>query len=168
MKRLSTLLVAALTAAAVLARDATPVSAQMDLLDLGVHLARANDIYDGSTGIGGQVGVNLPAFPLSFRVAVDRFFTDCPEEIDDCGAWGFTVDGNLAFPLPLLSPYASAGLVRRSVDPIDPLAETSHTGFALGAGLRLGLVGLNAFGEMRRELIDGFDDQWMFRLGVLF
>ena len=145
-------------------------AAAQDVLDVGVHVARATDVLDGSTGIGGQLAVNLPGFPVTVRGAVDRFFPDCPDDAtDDCGAWGFTVDANLALPVPVLSPYASAGLVRRSVDFGDPTEpEAAEAGFALGGGVELGLLGLNAFGEARYEIMDGLDDTWMFRLGLLF
>lgn len=166
MKRTLTLLVVSGTLAAV---QADPAAAQTDVLDLGVHLARASDIHDGATGIGGQLAVTLPGLPLTVRGAVDRFFPDCPAEVEgDCGAWGFTADANMALPIPVLSPYASAGLVRRSVEVGDPLGDRSETGFAVGAGLHLGLLGLEAFGEMRREIMDQLENQWMFRLGVLF
>lgn len=166
MTRLLTVVL--VSAAATLAGPAI-AAGQADVLDLGIHAARASDIHDGATGVGGQLGVTLPGFPLTVRGAVDRFFPDCPDEVDgDCGAWGFTVDGNLSLPLPVLSPYASAGFVRRSVELSDPLGETSATGFALGGGLKLGLPGLSVFGEMRREIMNDLDDQWMFRLGLLF
>lgn len=146
-------------------------TAQTDLLDVGIHVARASDILDGSTGLGGQVAVRPPFLPVSLRLAVERFFPDCPE-IDggsnDCGAWGFTVDANLAFPMPMFRPYASGGLVRRSIDVGSPLGGTAKEGFALGGGLELRLLGLNAFGEARYEIIDSVDDGWMFRLGVIF
>lgn len=166
MKSALALLVA--SAVLVVVRPA-PAAAQADVLDLGVHMTRATDIFDGATGIGGQLAVTLPGLPLTVRGAVDRFFPDCPEgSDDDCGAWGFTVDGNVTLPVPVLSPYASAGLVRRSVDRGDPLGDRSETGFALGGGLRLGLLGLDAFGEVRREMMDEQEDQWMFRVGVVF
>lgn len=166
MKHVFTLLIAWATAATV---HPAVAAAQGDVLDFGIHAARASDVFEGATGIGGQVAVNLPGFPLTVRGAVDRFFPDCPEDVaDDCGAWGFTVDGNLAFPLPVLRPYASAGLVRRSVDPGDPPGETAEAGLALGAGLQLGLLGLNVFAEGRREIMDDLEDQWMFRLGLIF
>ena len=146
--------------------------AQTDVLDVGVHAVRASDILDGSTGLGGQVAVRLPAFPVSFRLAVERFFPDCPDidgnSVDDCGAWGFTLDANLAFPMPVLRPYASGGLVRRSIDLGSPLGDASEEGIALGGGLELGLLGLNAFGEARYEIMDAVDDGWIFRLGLVF
>lgn len=166
MKRMFTLLLVSGTAA-----TAHPdlAAAQTDVLDFGVHAVRASDVFDGVTGIGGQLAINVPGLPLTIRGAVDRFFPDCPEGVDDdCGAWGYTLDGNLALPLPVLSPYGSAGWVRRSVDPGDPLGETSDTGLALGAGLKLGLLGLNVFAEGRREIMDDLEDQWMFRVGLLF
>lgn len=159
-------LAAALGATTVLPAAGT---AQTDVLDLGVHAVRADHLLDGSTGIGGQVALNIPGFPLSLRGAVDRFFPDCPQgSADDCAAWGFTVDGNLTLPVPVLSPYLSAGVVRRSVDPGDPLVETSETGMALGGGVRLALFGLDLFGEARRELMSELDDTWMFRAGLVF
>jgi hypothetical protein len=162
-----------LLAAGLVATLASPsvARAQTDIIDVGIHVVRASDIFDGSTGLGGQVAVRPPALPVSLRLAVDRFFPDCPEIDgggDDCGAWGFTVDANLAFPMPMLRPYASGGFVRRSIDPGDPLEQTAKKGIALGGGLELALLGLSAFGEARYEIMDSVDDGWMFRLGFLF
>jgi hypothetical protein len=163
-----------LFAAGVVTTLAFPLAAraQTDIIDVGIHLARASDILDGTTGLGGQVAVRPPGLPLSLRLAVDRFFPDCPEieggSGDDCGAWGFTVDANLAFPMPMLRPYASGGLVRRSIDPGSPLEDADEEGIALGGGLELNLLGLNAFGEARYEILDSVDDGWVFRLGFVF
>lgn len=165
MRRIATCLLAA----ALAATGAGELHAQADVLDIGVHAVRADDILEGVTGVGGQLAVNVPTLPLTLRGAVDRFFPDCPGEADgDCGAWGFTVDGNLHLPVPVLSPYASVGVVRRSVDPGDPLAETAETGWALGGGVRFSLGGLALFGEGRRELMDELEDGWVFRLGLVF
>lgn len=146
--------------------------AQTDLLDLGVHAVRASDILDGSTGLGGQVALRPPGFPVTVRLAVERFFPDCPdidgESADDCGAWGATLDANLAFPMPVLRPYASGGLVRRSIDLGNSLGDAAEEGIALGGGLELSLLGLNAFGEARYEILDAVDDGWIFRLGLIF
>lgn len=148
------------------------VRAQTDLIDIGVHAVRASDILDGTTGLGGQVAVRSPAFPVTLRLAVDRFFPDCPDiegaSNDDCGAWGLTLDANLAFPMPVLRPYASGGLVRRSIDLGSSLGDAAEAGIALGGGLELGLLGLNAFAEARYEILDSVDDGWIFRLGLLF
>ncbi|HZD06191.1 MAG TPA: hypothetical protein VE173_14870 [Longimicrobiales bacterium] len=166
----------ALSTACLLVAFARPsaMAAQTDVFDFGIHMVRATDIFDGATGVGGQIAVNLPALPVTFRGAVDRFFPDCPEgssgEATDCGAWGFTVDANLALPMPILHPYLSGGLVRRSVDLGDPLAEIDEvrTGVALGGGLELDVLGVGAFGEARYELRNGPDDEFVFRLGVVF
>lgn len=161
-----------LLAAAVLALPGR-ARAQDGVLGFGVHVTRANDLLDGATGVGGQIAVRLPALPVTFRGAVDRFFPDCPEdeqgvEIDDCGAWGFSVDANVPLPMPVLRPYASGGLVRRAIDLGDPLGDSSETGLALGAGLELNLLGLGAFGEGRYEIFDEAGDGWVFRVGVVF
>jgi opacity protein-like surface antigen len=165
-----------LLAAAAVAALALPTAAeaQLDLLDAGIHGAYATETADGSAGIGGFLALDLPMAPLSIRAAGERFFPDCGADVDGvelegCAFWGFSLDANLdVLPLPVVSPYLSAGFVYRYLDPSDIVAGEEETGVAVGAGASFELGGLGAFAEARYEFIELPEEQFVVRAGLFF
>ena len=47
-------------------------------IKFGAHVAYADKVTDGAFGLGARVGVDLPAFPLSFWGHGDYYFPDSP------------------------------------------------------------------------------------------
>lgn len=146
----------ALAAVCVLAAEA---SAQVKP---GLHVARAADSFGGVNGVGGSVQLSLPVLPIDLFFAGEYFFPDC----DDCSFWGGSADVHFALPVPLITPFATAGLVLRNTDVSDTRVRTG--GLGLGAGVNLGTLGLGAYAEGRYEIMDGSGDQLVFRLGLRF
>jgi hypothetical protein len=128
----------------------------------GLHVARAADVFGGVNGVGGSVLFGLPVLPIDLFVAGEYFFPDC----DDCSFWGGSADVHFTLPIPVLTPYAAAGLVLRNTDVSDTRVRTG--GLGLGAGVNLGAVGLGTYAEGRYEFMDGSSDQLVFRLGIRF
>ncbi len=128
----------------------------------GLHAARAADSFGGVNGVGGSLQLGLPVMPIDLFLAGEYFFPDC----DGCSFWGGSADVHFTLPIPVLTPYAAAGLVLRNTDVADTRVRTG--GFGLGAGVNLGAVGLGAYAEGRYEFMDGSGDQLVFRLGIRF
>lgn len=128
----------------------------------GVHLARASESFDGVTGIGGSLRVGLPLVPFSLFVAGEYFFPGC----DGCSFWGGSADVHVSLPLPVLTPYATGGVVLRNTDVSDTRVRTG--GLGLGAGVNLRMLRVGAYAEGRYEFMDGSGDQLVFRLGLRF
>jgi hypothetical protein len=126
----------------------------------GLHVARAPDSFGGVNGVGGSLQLNLAVLPVDFFFAGEYFFTDC----DNCSFWGGSADVQFTLPIPVLTPYAAAGLVLRNTDVSDTSVRTG--GLGLGAGLNLSTLVVGAYAEGRYEFMDGSDDQFVFRLGV--
>ena len=160
MKRLAFVL--ALTSAA-LGAWAPDAGAQ---LRPGVHVARAADSFGGSNGAGASVEIGFPLVPVDVFVAGEYFFPDCGS-IDGCGLLGGSADLHFTLPFPVLTPYATAGLVYRRLDAGDGAEAVSHRGFGLGAGVNLGTIVLGAYAEARYEFVDP-DDQLVLRVGLRF
>ena len=128
----------------------------------GLHLARAADSFDGVNGVGGSVEVGLPILPVDLFVAAEYFFPSC----DDCSFWGGSADVHFTLPVPLVKPYAAAGLVMRNTEASD--TEVSTEGLGFGAGVNVSALVVGAYAEGRYELMDGSEDQLVFRLGLRF
>jgi hypothetical protein len=129
----------------------------------GVHVARAADSFGGGVnGVGASVEVGLPLLPVDLFVAGEYFFPGC----DNCSLWGGSADVHLALPIPVLTPYASAGLVMRNTEVSDTTERTGGIGICGGVNLS-GLV-IGAYGEGRYEFMDGDGDQLVFRIGLRF
>lgn len=139
----------------------------------GVHTDASLGESDGIIGAGARVTIAFPVLPIDFAVAAEWFFPDCGQiagEDIPCGMAGAEVDVNYApFPIPMLTPYVSAGLVLRAVKPaiLDPEYET-ETGATIGIGVAFSPVAIpfGIFVEGRRELV--FDDQTIVRAGLQF
>ncbi|GMV05140.1 MAG: hypothetical protein AMXMBFR53_14190 [Gemmatimonadota bacterium] len=135
-------------------------------LNPGIHVARAGDAFGGANGIGGSLELNFPLFPLDLFVAGEYFFPDCGS-VDDCGYLGGSADLHLGLPIPVLTPYATGGLVYRRYEAGGGVAALEDTGFGAGVGVNLGTLVLGAYAEVRYEFVDP-DDQLVFRLGLRF
>ncbi|HKJ01920.1 MAG TPA: hypothetical protein VJ997_05675 [Longimicrobiales bacterium] len=132
----------------------------------GVHLAQAADVFGGSLGAGASLQVSFPLFPMDVFVAGEYFFPDCGTA-DGCGYLGGSADLHFRLPVPVLTPYATGGIVYRRFDAGDGSDAVANTGFGLGAGVNLGTLVLGAYAEARYEFVDP-DDQLVFRVGIRF
>jgi len=141
--------------------EAPAASAQ---LNPGIHVARAADAFGGTNGIGGSVELSFPLFPIDLFVAGEYFFPDCGT-VDDCSFMGGSADLHLGLPIPVLTPYATGGLVYRRTDV--GTGASAETGFGGGVGVHLGAMVIGAYAEVRYEVVDP-DDQLVFRLGIRF
>ena len=128
----------------------------------GVHVAHATDTFDGVTGVGGSLLLSLPALPIDLFFAGEYFFPSC----DNCSFWGGSADIHFSLPVPVFTPYGTAGVVLRNTDASDTSVRTG--GLGLGAGADLSTFVVGAYVEGRYELMDGSVDQLVFRLGVRF
>lgn len=159
-----------------------PRAAEAQLpLKFGVHVAAATSsdqvvsaADEATYGLGARVGIAPPLLPIEVFGTVDYFFPDCSDELS-CGYQNFALDANLKFPLPLLTPYVTAGYtIRRSslegeIEGFTFDESDTAGGFTAGAGVRLGLI-VNAFAEARREFHsdENGGQQWLVRLGLQF
>lgn len=128
----------------------------------GIHAARAAKSFDGVNGVGGNLLVGLSALPIDLFLAGEYFFTEC----DNCSLWGGSADVHLSLPIPVVTPYATAGFVMRSFSASDVVIRTG--GFGVGAGVNLTALAPGAFAEGRYELMESGDDQLVFRVGIRF
>jgi hypothetical protein len=135
-------------------------------LNPGIHVARATDAFGGTNGIGGSVELSFPVFPIDLFVAGEYFFPDCGT-VDDCSFMGGSADLHLGLPLPVLTPYATGGLVYRRTDAGGGTGAVAQTGWGAGVGVNLGALVLGAYAEARYEVVDP-DNQIVFRLGLRF
>ena len=135
-------------------------------LNPGIHVARATDQFGGSNGVGGSLELSFPLFPIDVFVAGEYFFPDCGP-VDDCSFMGGSADLHLGLPIPVLTPYATGGLVYRRTNPGGGVASVARTGFGAGVGFHLGALVLGAYTEARYEMVDP-EDQLVFRVGIRF
>lgn len=134
-------------------------------LNPGLHVARANDVFGGTTGVGASAQLSFPLMPIDIFVAGEYFFPDCGA-VGDCSFMGGSADLHLTLPIPMLTPYGTAGLVYRRTDLVGAGASAA-TGFGLGVGVKLGALVLGGYAEARYEIVDP-DDQLVFRVGIRF
>jgi hypothetical protein len=139
---------------------ASPAESQ---IGFGGHVARATDAFGGSTGLGARVRLGVPLFPLSAAANVEYFFTDCDV---DCSLWGATFDVNYALPIPLLTPWAGVGWSIRNVEVAGQ--DGTERGLNIGVGAQLNLTTLRPFVDVRYEMADAPEKQYIIRLGVMF
>jgi len=133
-------------------------------LNPGIHVARATDAFGGTNGIGGSVELSFPLFPIDLFVAGEYFFPDCGTA-DDCSFMGGSADLHLSLPIPVLTPYATGGLVYRRTDV--GTGASAQTGFGGGVGVHLGALVIGAYAEVRYEVVDP-DNQLVVRVGIRF
>lgn len=132
----------------------------------GIHAARAADAFGGANGVGASLELGFPLFPVDVFVAGDYFFPDCGS-IEGCRYMGGSADLHFKLPVPVLTPYATAGLVYRRFEAGAGAPAESNTGFGLGAGVHLNTLVLGAYAEARYEFVDP-DDQVVVRVGIRF
>jgi hypothetical protein len=122
-----------------------------DAVDMGYHLMAT-------------AGIQPPLAPVGFRV--DGIFHEFnfKAPASDTKARILGVNANAIFSMPgavVLSPYAigGVGMYRQSISPA-PTGFESETdmGVNLGAGIKFGLAGFAAFGEIRFHNIFNGDD----------
>ena len=135
-------------------------------LNPGIHVARATDSFGGANGVGGSMELSFPVFPIDVFVAGEYFFPDCGN-VADCSFMGGSADLHLSLPIPVLTPYATGGLVYRRTDVGDGAGAVAKTGYGGGVGVHLGALVLGAYAEVRYEVVDP-DDQIVIRLGLRF
>lgn len=153
----------ALALVAALALVPTTTRAQ---ISPGIHAARAADVFGGANGLGASLELGIPLLPIDAFVAGEYFFPDCGSG-SGCSFAGGSADLHFELPFPVLSPYATAGLVYRRYDEGDSAKPETHSGFGAGAGVNLGGVVLGAYAEARYEFVDP-DNQLVFRIGIRF
>lgn len=133
-------------------------------LNPGIHVARAFDAFGGVNGVGGSLELSFPLFPIDVFVAGEYFFPDCGS-VSDCSFMGGSADLHLSLPFPVLTPYATGGLVYRRTDV--GIGAVADTGFGAGVGVNLGALVLGGYAEARYEFV-GDDDQVVVRVGLRF
>jgi hypothetical protein len=134
----------------------------------GGHVAHAADAFGGTYGVGLRLGIDLPALPFDLVATGEHFFPDCPAGHGGCSFNGFTLDGNFRIAFPVIRPYITAGLAYRSYSPGGDGPDDSATGPAVGLGADLSLGGIRVFGETRYEFVDAPENEFVWRLGLLF
>jgi hypothetical protein len=132
----------------------------------GIHLAQAADVFGGALGAGASLELGFPLLPVAVFVAGEYFFPDCVTA-DGCGYLGGSADLHVKFPFPVLTPYATGGIVYRRYDAGAGADAVANTGFGVGAGVNLGTLVLGAYAEARYEFVDP-DNQLVFRVGIRF
>jgi opacity protein-like surface antigen len=139
---------------------ASPAAAQ---IGIGGHYVQAGDAFDGTSGVGARLTAGLPLFPVSVALNGEYFFPDCGDA--DCSLYGATLDLNYALPLPLLQPWVGVGWSVRRVE----VDDASHTerGFNVGVGAQLRLAAFRPFVDVRYELADAPEKQYLLRVGVM-
>jgi hypothetical protein len=80
---------------------------------------------------------------------------------------GGSADLHVGLPIPVLTPYATGGLVYRRTDVGGGAGVVAKTGYGAGVGVNLGGLVLGAYAEVRYEVVDP-QDQIVFRLGLRF
>ncbi len=131
----------------------------------GLFGAWAQDAFDGTAGVGAQLGLDIPILPVDVYGSGTWFLPDC----DDCKLKGWSLGVTLRpFLFPIARPYVVGGLTSRDLrNPAAGLDMDSSGAFA-GVGLDLALVGFRLFAEGRYEFLDGELGQAVLRAGVLF
>ena len=162
---------AVLAVAALTFLAAQEAAAQASFGVYGVHVSESVGGETAAEGLGLRAGISFPLFPLKAYAAAERIFPDCPD--DGCSVWaaeaGLRVD---VFPLPVVSPYITGGIVSRRYDSgIEGAVEgqvNTVQGISAGVGLSAGVPGISFFLEGRYEFMDEPYDQFVLRLGVMF
>jgi hypothetical protein len=146
-------------------------SAQASLGVYGVRVAETLNGEISGQGFGVRARLSMPLVPLKVYAAAERIFPDCP----DGGCSVYAVEAGLTlnlFPLPIVSPYLTGGVVRRRFDSggdnVQGGAVTNVEGISVGAGVSAGVPGVSFFLEGRYEFMDDPYDQFVVRLGVMF
>lgn len=152
-------------------RRAVPVAVAVLLLaspalgqvSYGGHTVNANDAFGGSRGVGLRGQIGLPLLPISVAVNGEYFFTHCSD--GDCGLYGATFDLNYSLAIPLLQPFVGLGWSVREVEVAG--RKTTERGINVGVGAQFRLRGIRPFVDIRYELVDAPEKQFVVRIGLL-
>ncbi len=139
---------------------AAPAAAQ---IGFGGHVVQMSDAFDGTTGVGARLRVGVPLFPISAVLNGEYFFPDCGD--GDCSLYGVTIDVNYALPLPLIQPWVGVGWSIRKVEVSD--VSFDENGINVGIGAELKLTAFKPFVEIRYEMADAPEKQYLMRIGVM-
>ena len=148
-------------AAIVFLAMAEPVDAQ---IGFGGDVVRAADAFGGTTGVGARIRLGVPLFPVSAALNGDWFFPDCPNT--DCSLRGATLDVNYSFPIPLLHPWVGVGWSIRRIEIGG--ATSTERGLNVGVGAELELTKLRPFVDLRYEMAEAPERQYVARIGLMF
>lgn len=145
-----------------------PASAHAQLFG-GIYGAYASDSFDGSIGVGGLIGLDIPILPVDIYGGGTAFFPDCE---GDCELSEFTLGVNVRLPLPLVRPYLTTGVTWRDVEVSGatiPEVGNDDTGLFAGLGVDLAFSWVRVFAEGRYEFMEDAlgDEQLVFRGGVM-
>jgi hypothetical protein len=129
---------------------ANPVDAQ---LKFGVHGAMVSGLDDaidnalglnGTFGLGGRLGVELPLLPIGVYGMGTYFFPS-----GDVNYYTASLMGKLGLPLPIVSPYLLGGYQRRSTS-IGGISDSANGAF-IGLGVQLTKIFLEGSVEFNEE-----------------
>lgn len=137
-----------------------PAAAQ---LGVGAHYAHFADAFGGVTGAGARVTLGLPLIPITAAANGEYFFPRCGS--GDCALRGATFDLNVSLPFFALRPWAGVGWSVRRIEM--GVNRRTERGMNVGVGAELGLVGLRPFVDLRYELTEAPENQFLARLGVM-
>jgi hypothetical protein len=140
---------------------AGPAAAQ---IGFGGDVVRAADAFGGTTGVGARIRLGVPLFPISTALNGDWFFPNCPNR--DCSLRGATLDVNYSFPIPLLHPWVGVGWSIRRIEVGGTTA--TERGLNVGVGAELQLTRLRPFVDVRYEMADAPEKQYIARIGLMF
>lgn len=110
-----------------------------------------------STGFNAQISLGLSVPLLPFGVRADGFINQFPSELEgNDRILGGTLNAELFFPSPLVSPYFTGGLGMYNVDitHVDHRDKDTALGFNAGLGVRLSLLAFTAFVETRAHHVN--------------
>lgn len=124
----------------------------------GPTLATGSFDDEANTGyhVQGSVGFGIPLFPVGARA--DLLWQELPDEHGgNFRHIGGIANATLGLPLVFIEPYVLAGVGIFSItEPEEDHGDHAHeagsetsTGFNVGAGLELGMLGMKGFGEVR-------------------
>ncbi|MDC0160163.1 hypothetical protein OAJ07_01810 [Gemmatimonadales bacterium] len=156
----------ALNALSVIAILTVPVEAQ---LRVGGNVAtvsgfdRASDL-NGTFGVGGRLGIELPVFPVGLYGSITHYFPDGAE----VRYWTASVFGKLGLPIPVVSLYGISGIQRRART-LSGVTDSGN-GFFVGLGLEVGalfLEGAAGFNADNPALSDLDNDPLTFKGGFI-
>jgi hypothetical protein len=139
-----------------------PTGTTADALDVGYHLMAT-------------IGVTPPLAPVGFRVdGAFNEFESKPSIIANYKSRITSLTANAVISAPgvvVLSPYLIGGLgiYNSAKSPAGTTSSSTDMGFNLGGGIKFGLAGFGAFGEVRyHQIMEGGARFVPITFGVIF
>ena len=131
----------------------------------GVFGAYAQDAFDGTPGVGAQLGLDIPILPVDVYGSGTWFLPSC----DGCEMKGWSLGVTLRpFPFPVVRPYVVGGLASRDLEGPAAGSVINASGAFAGVGVDVALAGFRLFAEGRYEFLDGPLEQAVVRAGLLY